>query len=81
MKNAFLFYQKNSFCSLDIHIFVLPSSRVFSPVSHCFRGWSKVNLKVYDVIKCLCENLIIHFVLNIDKEERYGIETLSIDKV
>ena len=29
------------------------SSPFFLPVSHCFRVWSKIYLKVYDVIKCL----------------------------
>ena len=42
----------------------------FSPVSHCFRAWSKINLKVYDVINCLNKNLITHFVWNLEKEEK-----------
>ena len=28
------------------------------PFSQCFRDWSKINLKVYDVINCLNKNLI-----------------------
>ena len=35
---------------------------LFSFVNHCFRGWSKINVKVYDVIHCLNKNLITHFV-------------------
>ena len=55
--------------------------KIFLPVSHCFRGCSKINLKVYDVIKFLKENLIAHFVWYLEKEKRYDIETLSIDRV
>ena len=72
-KKLFLFSRYSDFC---ISVF---SS--FSPVSHCFRGWSKINLKVYDVINCLNKNLIIHFVWYIEKEERYYIKTLAIDRV
>ena len=32
------------------------------PVSQCFRGWWKINLKVCGVINCLNKNLITHFV-------------------
>ena len=55
--------------------------KIFLPVSHCFRGCSKINLKVYDVVKFLKENLIAHFVWYLEKEKRYDIETLSIDRV
>ena len=61
--------------------FCIPSSPLFLPVSHCFRGWSKINLKVYDVINCLNKNLKTHFVWYLKKEKTYGIETLSIDRV
>ena len=40
-KKLFSFSKYSNFC-----ISAFPS---FSPVSHCFRGWSKINLKVYDV--------------------------------
>ena len=33
--------------------FVFPSSLQFHLVDDCFRGWSEINLKVYDVINCL----------------------------
>ena len=39
-----------------------------------------VNLKVYDVINCLSKNLT-HFVWYLEKEERYDIENLTIDRL
>ena len=72
---------KSFFHSQDIQIFVFLSFPLFLPDGHCFRGWSKINLKVYDVINCLNKNLITHFVWYLDKEKRYDIETLSIDGV
>ena len=72
-KKLFLFLRYSTFC-----IFGFPS---FFPVSHCFRGWFKKNLKVYDVINCLNKNLITHFVWYLEKEIRFDIETLSIDRV
>ena len=81
MKNVFLFHLKSSFHSGDIQIFVFLSSHLFLPVSHIFSGWFKKNLKVYDVIKCLNKNLITHFVLYLETEVRWDIETLSIDRV
>ena len=59
-------------------ISVFPS---FSPCKHCLRGWSKINLKVYDVINCLNKNLVTHFVWYLEKKKRYGVETLFIDRV
>ena len=44
-KKLFSFSRYSNFCNP-----VFPS---FFPVCHCFRGWSKKNLKVYDVINCL----------------------------
>ena len=61
MKN-FLFHLKSSFRSRDIQIFVFLSSPLFSPVSHCFRGWWKITLKFYNVINCPNKNLITHLV-------------------
>ena len=80
-ERCFLFHLKSFFRSQDIQIFVFPSSPLFFPVSHCFRGWSKINLKVYDIINCLNKNLITHFVWCLEKEKRYDIETLSVDRV
>ena len=75
----FLFHLKSSFRSRDIQFFLFLSSPLFLPVSHCFRAWSKINL--YDVINCLNKNLITLFVWYLEKETKYGIETLSIDRV
>ena len=63
-----LFHLKSSFCSQDIQFFVFSSSSLFFPVSHCFRGWFKRNLKIYDVINCLNKNFITHFVWYLEKE-------------
>ena len=72
MKN-FFYYIWKALCSWDIQIFVFSTSALFSPVSHCFRGWSKKNLKIYDVINCLNKNLITHFVWYLEKEIRCDI--------
>ena len=75
-KNVFfLFHLKSYFCSQDIQIFLFPSPPLFLPISHCFRGWLKINLKVYDIINCLNKNLIMYFVWYLEKEKRYDIET------
>ena len=78
---CFLFHLKNSFHSWDIQVFLCWSSLLFLPVSDCLRAWSKINLNVYEVTSCLNKSLITHFVWYIEKEERYDIETLSIDRV
>ena len=69
----FFISSKSSFPSRDILIFVFPSSRLFLPVSHSFRDWSKINLKVYNVINCPDKNLT-NFVWYLEKEKRYDIE-------
>ena len=71
-KNLFSFSRYSSF-DICLQFF-------FVPVIHCFRGWFKKNLKVYDVINCLNKNLITH-VWYLEKEIRCDIETLSIDRV
>ena len=81
MKKVFYFIEnKNFLFVLEIFNFLyfhLPF--FFFPVSHCFRGWSKKNLKIY-VINCLNQNLVAHFVWYLEKEIRCDIETLSIDR-
>ena len=72
-KRLFSFSRYSSFC-----IFIFPT---FFPVSHCFGGWFKKNLKIYDVIICLDKNLITHFVWYLEKEIRCDIETLSTGRV
>ena len=77
----FLFHLKSYFHSRDIQIFVFLFFPLFQPVGHCFRGWSKINLKVHDVINCLNKNSITHFVEIFWEGKRYYKETLSIDGV
>ena len=67
-KKLFLFSRYSNFC-------------IFQPVSHCYITWSKINLKVYDIINCPDKNLIIHLVWYLEKEKSYDIQTLSIDRV
>ena len=80
-EKCFLFHLKSSFRSRDNQIVVFLSSPLFLPGSHCFRGWSKKNLEIYDVIKYLNKNLITHFVWYLEKEIRCDIESLSINRV
>ena len=77
----FLFHLKSYFCSQDVQIFVFLSFPLFLPVSYCFRGWSKINLKVYDIINFLNQKIITHFVWYLEKDKRCDIETLSIDRI
>ena len=79
-EKCFLFHLKSSFRSRDIRFFVFLSFPLFLPAGHCFGGWSKINLKVHDVINCLNKNLITHFVWYLEKEIRCDIETLPIDR-
>ena len=51
------------------------------PVNHWLRGWFKIKLNVDDVRFCLNKDLITHFVWYLEKEKRYDIETLPIDRV
>ena len=80
-EKCFVFHLKSDFHSRDIHISVFLSIPFFLPVSHCFRGWLKINLKVHDLINCLNKNSITHFFWYLEKEKRYDIEILSIDGV
>ena len=74
----FLFHLKSSFRSRNIQVFVVPSFPLFLPVNHCFRAWSKVNLRIYDVFNCLAKNTFC----SISWEGKiYGIEIFSIDRV
>ena len=75
-KNAFS--SKSSFRSRDIQVCVFSSSPLFLRVSHCFTGWSKKNLKVYDFINGLNKNLITHFVWYLEKEITCDIEIRNI---
>ena len=72
-KKLFSFSWYSNFC-----ISVFPS---FFPVSHCFKGWFKKNLKVHDVIHSLNKDLIIHYVWYLEEEISCDIETLFTDRV
>ena len=72
---------KKLFCSQDIRFLYFCPSLFFLPISHCFGGWLKINVKVHDVINCLNKNSIKHSVWYPENEKRYDIETLSIDGV
>ena len=61
MKNAFYFIKKALFVLKKIKFFQFPSFPLFLPVGHCFRRWSKINLKVYATIT--------HFVWYLEKEK------------
>ena len=69
-----------SFSRYSICLFFCPCL-FFLPIGHCLKGWSKINLKVHDVINFLNKNSITHFVWYLEKQKRYDIETLSIDGV
>ena len=77
----FFISSKTFFHSWDIQIFVFSSSPLLLPVRHYFRGWSKINLKVYGVTNCLNTNFITYFLWYLEKEKTYDIETLSTDRV
>ena len=61
---------KMLFISSKKLFFVFLSFPLFLPVNHCFRGWSKINLKVHDVINCLNKYSITHFVWYLQKEKK-----------
>ena len=71
-----LFHLESSFHSQDIHFFGFLSSLSFL-VGHYFRGWSKI----FDVVNCLIQNLILCFVWYIEMEKRHDIDTLLIDRI
>ena len=77
----FFIPSKKLFSFLRYSIFSISVLSSFSTCGHCFRGWSKINLKVCDGINCPNKNSIAHFVWYFGKEKRYDNETLSIDEV
>ena len=77
----FFISSKKLFSFSRYAIFCLSVFPFFLSVSHCFGGWSKINLKVCDIINCLNKNSITHFVWCLEKERSYDIEPLSIDRV
>ena len=79
--NMFFISSLKLFSFSRYSFFLFLSSPLFLPVSHCFRGWSKINRKVCDVINWLNKVLRTHFVWYLVKGKRHGIETLPIDRV
>ena len=79
MKNAFYFIWKTLFVLEIFQFLYLSSLRFFFSVSHCFREWLKINLKVYDIINCLNKNLKTHCLVFWEGEN--DIENLSISRV
>ena len=77
-EKCFLFHKKALLVLEIIKFFYFRPSLFFLPVGHCFRGRSKINLKVYDAISCLNKNSITYFVCYLEKEKRYDTKTLSI---
>ena len=61
MKNIFRFIEKALFV-LKISQFFILVFLLFLPISHCFRAWSKIYLKVYHIINCLKKNFPKHLV-------------------
>ena len=80
-ERCFLFHLKSTLHSQDIRISVFHLPSLFLLVSHCLSAWSKINLKVYDVINCLNKNLITHCVWYLEKQKKYHVETLTLDTV
>ena len=60
---------KKLFSFLRYSIFWISIFPLLFLVDNCFRGWSQINIKVYDVINCLNRNLITHFVWYLEKEK------------
>ena len=79
-KTLFSYYKK-LFSLLRYSNFCISVLASFSTCQPLFRGWSKINLKVHDMISCLNKNLITHFVWYLENEKRYDIWTLSIGRV
>ena len=76
MKNAHA-HEKFLGYSSFLH-FLIP---FLSPVSHCSRSLSKLNLKVYDVINFLKRYLKTNFVRYLEKGKRPDVEILLFDTV
>ena len=75
MKNVFYFIKK-ALCSEDIYF------PFFFYLSAIALAWSKINLKVYDVISCLNKYILNStFCLISWGGKNYDVETLSIDRV
>ena len=65
MKNVFYFIKKALFVLNILKFLYFRLLLFFFFVCHCLRGWSKKNLKIYDIINCLNKNLITHILFDI----------------
>ena len=70
-EKCFLFHLKSSTSSWGIYVLVFPSS----PLWPLLIGWSKINLKAYDVINC---PLITYFVWCFDNEKGMRVECCQL---
>ena len=78
----FIYFIQKALFILEIFRFLYFYLLLLSPLSAiALRGQPKINLKVYNAINCPNKNLITHFILYLEKEKRYDLETLSIDRV
>ena len=71
MKNVFYFiFLFQALFVLEIFkVFYFRLPLFFSPVSHCFGGWSKKNLKVHDDINCLSKKLITSCLISWERNK------------
>ena len=76
-KMFFLFHLKNFYRYRDIQVFCISVILFFS--LSAIRGWSKVTLKVYDIINCLNNNFITHSVWYLGNKKNDIKKPLSID--
>ena len=79
---------KKLFSFLRPSIFVFLSSPLFFPVDHFFRGWSKINLNVYDVINCLNKSFLFDILrrkkrmtLKLHQLIKYWIRNIFMEKL
>ena len=79
MKNVFFVSSKKLLSLSRYSSFLYFSHPLFLPVSYYFRGWSKVTLKVYDIINCLNNNFITHSVWYLGNKKNDIKKPLSID--
>ena len=58
--SSYFYFFANDYKKDKILNFLYFCHPFFFPFSHCFIGWSKINLKVYGIINCLNKNLMTH---------------------
>ena len=70
MKNFFYFIYKGYFLKIFKFLYFCLLLFFRLPLFFCFRSWSKINLKVYDIMNIQNKNLITHFVWYPEKEKK-----------